>query len=37
MFVCALPVCGGRWGDLCNQRPGSELEVEQRLLQRQSQ
>lgn len=34
-----LPVCVGRWGDLCNQKPGSELEVEleQRLLQRQSQ
>lgn len=34
-FVCTLPVCVGHWGDLCNQKPGAELELE--LLQGRSQ
>lgn len=34
-FVCTLPVCVGRWGDLCNQKPGAELELG--LLQGRSQ
>lgn len=37
MVVCTLPVCVGHWDDLCNQKPGAELEVEQGLLLEQSQ
>lgn len=35
--VCMLPVCEERWGDLCNQKPGAELEPEQGLLHGPSQ